>query len=245
MIGIYVSQSLHKRSTYGAVEIGRACHDLAPNANRGRSGGVLRGLFLLAIDLPSRPASAVDANADLKPAEPAEQAGRLIRVPLPIAGSADTQVTRAVVKALAAMPTGGNRGVLVFDFASTQNQTGQGSDFGRSLTLARYLSSREPARPRPWPIIPKALKGHAVLVAMACEEIVMAPDAVIGQAGIDEPGRGSDRSHRCAAAIERSPIAAARFPAEVALGMLDKNVEVLKVETEVSPEFVLRRELEN
>ena len=34
------------------------------------------------------------------------------------------------------------------------------------------------------------------------------------------------------------------IPGEVALGMLDKNVEVLKVETEVSPEFVLRSELD-
>ena len=34
------------------------------------------------------------------------------------------------------------------------------------------------------------------------------------------------------------------IPAEVALGMLDKNVEVLRVETEVSPEFVLSTDLE-
>ncbi len=34
------------------------------------------------------------------------------------------------------------------------------------------------------------------------------------------------------------------IPAEVALAMLDKNVELLKVETEVSPEFVLKSELD-
>ena len=42
----------------------------------------------------------------------AAQAGRLIRVPLPIAGSADTQVKRAVQKALAEMPQGGPRPTL-------------------------------------------------------------------------------------------------------------------------------------
>jgi len=34
------------------------------------------------------------------------------------------------------------------------------------------------------------------------------------------------------------------IPAEVALAMLDKNLELLKVETEVSPEFVLKGDLE-
>ena len=34
--------------------------------------------------------------------------------------------------------------------------------------------------------VPKALKGHAVMVAVACEEIVMSPAATMGDAGGDE-----------------------------------------------------------
>jgi membrane-bound serine protease (ClpP class) len=210
------------------------------------AGGLLlccAGLFLLTADLPSRPAGAVDAKADVEPAEPDKQAGRLIRVPLPITGSADILVKRAVEKALAEMRSGGNRGVLVFDFSSTQNQFGQGSDFGRSLALARYLSSRELSSAKTVAYIPKALKGHAVLMAMACEEIVMAPDAQIGEAGLDEPAEEAidptvRRAYREIADRRRT------IPGEVALGMLDKNIEVLKVETEVSPEFVLSSELD-
>ncbi|MBI3838678.1 MAG: hypothetical protein HY288_12190 [Planctomycetia bacterium] len=202
------------------------------------------GLFLLAADLPAPPVNnAVDARAAPKPAEPAGQAGRLIRVPLPIAGSADTQVIRAVQKALAEMPRGESRPVLVFDFASTQNQFGQGSDFGRSLKLARYLSSRDLSSAKTVAYIPKSLKGHAVLVAMGCEEIIMAPEARIGEAGLDEPAEEAIdptvRSGYREIANRRRTI-----PGEVALGMLDKNVEVLKVETEVSPEFKLSSELD-
>jgi membrane-bound serine protease (ClpP class) len=82
-----------------------------------------------------------------------------------------------------------------------------------------------------------------VLVAMACEEIIMAPDATIGEAGIDEPaeepiGRTVRSGYSEIANVRRT------IPAEVALGMLDKNVEVLKVDTELSREFVLRSELD-
>jgi membrane-bound serine protease (ClpP class) len=226
-----------------------------------RSAGALvlccAAILLLAADDPAppppqaaAPAEAPPAEptpAESKPAEPVIQAGRLIRVPLPITGSADTQVKRAVQKALSEMPPGESRPVLVFDFASTQNQFGQGSDFGRSLALARFLSGRELSAgkmaAKTVAYIPKALKGHAVLVAMACEEIVMAPDAQIGQAGIDEPAEEpidpTIRSGYREIANRRRTI-----PGEVALGMLDKNVEVLKVETEVSPVFVLSTELD-
>src|SRR5260221_11000624 len=153
-----------------------------------RLGGLFfctAGLFLLAADAPL--ADRAGQPAEPKPAAAPVQMGRLIRVPLPIAGNADTQVKQAIQKALADLPVKGTRPVLVFEFSSAQNQFAQGSDFGRALVLARYLSSREVSSVKTVAYIPKALKGHAVLTAMACEEIIMAPDAQIGDAGIDEP----------------------------------------------------------
>ncbi len=220
-----------------------------------RAGGLslcIVGLLILAAAgnsaPPERAAEPDEAAAPDEPQAPAaaipapRQTGRLIRVPLPIAGNADTQVKRSIGKALAEMAKGKARPVLVFEFSSP-NQQGQGSDFGRSLALARFLSSRDLSAARTVAYIPKALKGHAVLVAMACEEIIMAPDATIGEAGLDEPAEEiidpTVRSGYREIANRRRTI-----PAEVALGMLDKSVEVLKVETEVSPEFVLRSDLE-
>lgn len=215
-------------------------------------GGLLfcfTGLCLLAAQAPEKDDRAAEAAAaepapvNAHPAAAARHVGRLVRVPLPITGNADTQVKRAVQKALAEMPPSDARPVLVFEFSSPQNKTGQGSDFGRALALAHYLSSRELSGVKTVAYIPKALKGHAVLVAMACEEIVMAPDAVIGEAGLDEPAE--EAIHPTVRSGYRE-IANRRLtiPGEVALGMLDKNLEVLQVETEVSREFVLRSELE-
>jgi membrane-bound ClpP family serine protease len=201
----------------------------------------LAGLFLLAA-APQAPEAPAEADAERRAA--AREVGRLVRIPLPVTGNADTQVKRAVQKALSEMAPGDARPVLVFEFASGTNQTGQGSDFSRALALARYLSSRELAEAKTVAYVPKALKGHAVLVAMACEEIIMAPQAEIGEAGLDEPAEEpidpTVRSGYHEIANRRRTI-----PAPVALGMLDKNIEVLKVETEVSPEFVLRSELED
>jgi membrane-bound ClpP family serine protease len=211
----------------------------------GGSLACLAGLFLLAAD--GKPAPLENNPADKRPdaadAPPAPPAGRLIRVPLPIVGNADTHVIAATRKALADMPAGGGRPVLVLEFSGSANQTGQGSDFERSLKLARHLSSREASAAKTVAYIPRALKGHAVLAAMACEEIVMAPEAVIGEAGLDEPPEEMTdptvRSGYREIANRRRTI-----PAEVALAMLDKSLELLKVEIEVSPEFVLRQDLE-
>ncbi|MGD9720883.1 MAG: NfeD family protein [Pirellulales bacterium] len=193
-----------------------------------------------AADSPAAEAPAVDAPAA---AAAAQQVGRLIHIPLPITGNADTQVKRAVQKALGELHAARSRPVLVFEFGSSADQTGQGSDFSRALALARYLSSRELSEVKTVAYLPRTLKGHAVLVAMACEEIIMAPEAQIGEAGIDEPAEEpidpTVRSGYAEIANRRRTV-----PAQVALAMLDKNIEVLKVETEVSPEFVLRGELD-
>ncbi len=210
----------------------------------------LAGLMLLT-------AQAAPENATVRPDEvppagtgpDASEVGRLVRVPLPITGTVDTQVKRAAQKALAELKPGDSRPVLVFEFAAVEEpsgqgkQSGQGSDFSRALALARYLSSRELSEVKTVAYIPHAVKGHAVLVAMACEEIIMAPDALVGRAGVDEPAEEAIdptvRSGYSEIANRRRTV-----PAPVALAMLDRNVEVLKVETELSPEFVLRAELE-
>ncbi len=192
-------------------------------------------------EAPANPEPAAPAAREKAP--PSKEVGRLIRVPLPITGNADTQVKRAVQKTLAELKPADSRPVLVFEFATIDNQSGQGSDFSRALALARYLSSRELSEVKTVAYIPQAVKGHAVLVAMACEEIIMGPEATIGRAGQDEPAEEAIdptvRSGYSEIANRRRTV-----PAAVALAMLDKNVEVLKVETEVSPEFVLRSELD-
>ncbi len=204
-----------------------------------------------AVDEP-RQAEPAPAEADAgEVAEPSPKIsgrapafGSLIRVPLPITGNVDNRIKAMIQRAQdRAEFEGGARPVLVLEFVPSGSEFGEGTDFTRALALARYLSSRELAGVKTVAYVPHSIKGHAILVAMACEEIIMARDAELGEAGIDEPAE---------AAIDPTVLAGYRqiaqrrrtIPVEVALGMLDKRLEVLKVETEVSVEYVLREDLD-
>lgn len=174
-----------------------------------------------------------------------QAAASLIRLPLPLVGNADTRVKAMIerVRRRAEQQRGGERPILVLEFAPGGTEFGEGSDFTRALGLARFLTSREMAGIRTVAYIPRTIKGHAVLVAMACEEIVMARDAELGDAGVDEPAEEAidptvKSGYKQIAQRRRT------IPVEVALGMLDKRLEVLKVETEVSVEYVLRQDLD-
>ncbi len=189
---------------------------------------------------------AADAEraVDVAPVRAGRRDGRLIRVPLPITGAVDTQVIAAANEALRDMPDGPERPVLIFEFSSSGGETGEGSDFGRSLALARYLADPDASTALTVAYVPEVLKGHAVLPAIACEEIIMGREgSQIGEAGIDEPPEQSPnatlRSGYRETAERRRTI-----PPEVALAMLDKNLELLKVETDLGPEFALRSELD-
>jgi membrane-bound serine protease (ClpP class) len=63
---------------------------------------------------------------------------------------------------------------------------GRGTEFERSLALARWLVGPTGIRARTIAYLPQSIEGNAVLVALACEEIAMAPLAEIGRASIDD-----------------------------------------------------------
>ena len=79
-----------------------------------------------------------------------------------------------------------------------------------------------------------------MLAAIACQEIIMAKDATIGAAGIDE----KTITPRSAAPTPRSPAGGGPCPSPLVLGMLDPAIEVLQVETEVGQEYVTPEGLE-
>jgi membrane-bound serine protease (ClpP class) len=192
-----------------------------------------------------------DVAADRQQAATADRGeGRLIRVRLPLAGNADAHIKSTIARALAQLKQvphkDGRRPILILELvpARKQGSFGEGTDFERAFSLARYLTtSPELSVVKTVAYIPRTIKGHGVLIALACEEIVMAPDAEIGDAGIDEDQRrpideGLVSSYQQIATARRT------VPEALALGMLDRNVEVLKVETDRGTEFVLRNDLD-
>ena len=180
------------------------------------------------------PARAAEVAAE-RPAPPAVA----VSVRLPITGTRDTEVTSAILRQIDRLRSRpGERGVLVLRFAPDDDPRGA-SDFGRSLALARFLCDGRLAGIKTVAFLPDGAVGHAVLVALACEEIVMAPDAVLGPANADEPL--VDDAMRAA----YMQIAARRktVPPAVALALIDPAAQVARVSTEDGEQFVELKDL--
>ena len=163
----------------------------------------------------------------------------LIRVELPIRGNVDTDIRLKLDQVLGNV-RGEQRPAVVLEFFPPPDGKGDGSEFGRCLDLARFLSSQRLSGLRTVAYLPSTIRGHAVLVAIACEQIVMHPDAKIGAAGIAE--RNIDPTVRRG----YTEIADRRrtIPSAVALGMLDSQLHVQRITTAVGTRYVLSDEVE-
>lgn len=173
-----------------------------------------------------------------KPAQPAghqrDRVGQLIVVDQPITDRVENRLRRAVADTIKKAKEKGQWPVLIFEIRPGA------SEFGKALDLARYLAgpNLNGATTVAW--LPETITGHAVLVAMACEEIIIHEDAQIGDAGKDEDVISpSLRKSYDEIANKRKTI-----PADVALKMLDKAIELRMVETDVSRELVQQGRLE-
>lgn len=184
----------------------------------------MRGLLLVWAALAAGMASAAD------PGEPADRVGKLFRVSLPITGSTTDTVRQSVLKVLDTLKDQPVRPVLIFEFtvAKGQREFGRGGNVGNAYALADFLSSDAVSGATTVAYVPASIQGHGVLPVLACDIVVMAPDADLGPAGIDEA--------RIASAILENykSIANRRknFPAEVAMKLVDASRELLEVRTE-------------
>ncbi len=190
-------------------------------------------LLLAAGETPDTGSSPV-ADVPAAPSPPV----RIVTVPLPIAGNVDTNLKRAVDQLLEELPADQGRPILVFEFQSP-GATGEGSQFERALSLARYLNSAPLRRVRTVAYVSTSVFGHAVLPVLACEELIIHPAAELGAAGMDEAAIDETmrQSYREIANQRRT------IPVAVAIGMLDRDAEVLEVETTAGTQFVLASEL--
>ena len=76
--------------------------------------------------------------------------------------------------------------MLEFDSPEGNADAGRGTRFGDALNLANFLVSDELGGAETVAYIPRTIKGHAVLAAIACDQILMASTSTIGDAGADE-----------------------------------------------------------
>ncbi len=185
---------------------------------------ILAPASLFAQDEADAPPDRAEADA---PAQAAgfKLAGVRLRVPLPITGTVDTQIKQSLQRLLSRIGEHQERPVVILELEADEEDRSRGSEFERSLSLARFLTSKETTRLKTVAYLKGPIQGHAVLIPLACEQIIMHPQAQLGNAGIDE----SAISNTMRLAYEE--IAGYRnvLPDQLALGMLDSNLEIYRV----------------
>ena len=187
---------------------------------------------------PAAEKPVVDKPVAEQPAPAANPAaiktGTLIKIQLPLTGNSDSRVRDEIRRYLKKLSSQADRKeggakptetTIVLELSPGQSEFGRGTEYGRAYDLANFLSSSELDGVTTVAYIPRTIKGHGVLLAMACKKLVMAPEAEIGEAGIDEP--------RIPAAVQSGYTEIAErtrtIATAVALGMLDKDLDVFKL----------------
>ena len=194
-------------------------------------------------------------------AREAARGATLIRVPLPLSSDADTRIL-ASLESVAMRSDGNQRPVVILEFVSASvpsgpaaadangaleppgesKSIGQGTPFEKALSVSRWLSGPKGNRVKSVGYIASNLRGHAVLIALACEELAMLPDAEIGKSGIDET--------QVEPTVEQAylDIAARRgmFPASAIRSMLDPSQSLVQLDLEGGGvEYITLPELES
>ena len=180
-------------------------------------------------DQPEPAGAAPPAAADPgKAAGEAKRVGHLIPVSAPLPNV--ERLRHGVRQIVDQSRRRGEWPVLVFEFKNGR------SPFGQTLDLAHFLTGPELDGTTTIAWLPAGARGHVVLLALSCDEIVMPPDAEIGQAGADEESIGPDLLSVYREIAQRRKT----IPPDVALGLLNPALEVFEVVTEMGREFVLR-----
>lgn len=189
-----------------------------------------------------KPAARKSSPAARAPSAVRPQA-RLVRVPLPIAGTTDVRVRRQIERMIESLPGGEPRPVLVLEFAAESGKDASASHFGRALELALFLSGDQLRRVKTVAWIPEKVTGHAVLPVMACEQIIAHPQAQLGDAG----AAAAASAERVDPVIRRGYVEIAErrrvIPAAAALAMLDRQAVVYRVTTLEGVRYLLEPEL--
>lgn len=174
--------------------------------------------------------------------EDSVRTGYLVQIPLPVTDSVAARIEQQIqqiAENATAFVAASQRPVLILEFDTSNGVTGQGSELGDCLDIAVLLVSKQMQSLHTVAFIPRArgfsgadggpvshLKGHAVLIALACNDIAMHEEASIGQAGIDVRGNATlELPNYEYIAGHRS-----KFAPAIVRAMVDKNLSLYRVE---------------
>lgn len=164
-----------------------------------------------------------------------DRSATLLPVELPLDAGREQRLLSSL-ESLANRPTGADRQIVVLEFrravstsaaGGEETVLGRGTPFERALSVARWLAGPRGARLQTVAFLPESIAGHAVLIALGCEEIAMPLDAEFGQAGIEEVTLDATvRQAYLDIASRRGNV----LPAAAVLSMLDPSEPLTRID---------------
>ena len=184
--------------------------------------GLVTSFAWLAVAAAVGPAALVAQEAG----GPETGAGQFVALKSPINDRSVSRVKNVAIELLAQASDPDRKPTLVIEVP------GGTSQFHNIYPLARFLASPEVAGLRTVAWVPETVTGANAILPLACDEIVMHPEAKLG-----DLGRGGALPEDQAVFV-RSIVRKQSnrlLPEAVALGMMDPEVAVLRVQVEPEP----------
>ncbi|MBX6315192.1 MAG: serine protease [Isosphaeraceae bacterium] len=170
---------------------------------------------------------------------PAANVGQFFTVVEPI-NDAEVEALRNEALALIEREAArGSRPILIFEFVPGDEKPGQ-SGFGSASDLAVFLAHKLPGAGQVVAYVPEPMRGYAVLPILACDEIVLGPNAALGPI-TPQGGAVTARERETVRQLAKDK---GRDP-DLLLGMLDPDADLREVRTaDRQVHYVLASDLE-
>lgn len=173
----------------------------------------------------------VEAPAAEKPAK-APRFGQFLTLTSPIGDAQVARVGNLAMELQAKAEREDREAVLILEIPSGASRFGQVSD------LARKLTSADASRVRTVAWIPKTVHGYHAMIALACHDIVMDPDAALGDIGRGAALPKEEQELILSISDRRRN---SRLSRGVVLAMMDPAVELLRVKLDGAAGFPERQ----
>ena len=151
--------------------------------------------------------------------------GQFVTVSSPVDDVMSSRVTNVALELQTRAAREDRDAVLVLEL------TPGSSKFGHIRDLAEFLASTKIPRVRTVAWIPGNVLGHNAILALACDDIVMHPDAEIGDIGRGEPLEPDEKQFIIGLVNRQHNV---MLSPAIAMGMMDRDTTVLKVELQTA-----------
>jgi membrane-bound serine protease (ClpP class) len=148
------------------------------------------------------------------------------------------QATRPTADGHPVAAPAAQRPILVFEFQAAADAS-ETTSFGAASDLARYIETGLGGVRKTVAYVPGPLEGFAVIPVLACDEIVMGPDASLGP--IMPPGQVSGEREQ---AVLRELARSKGRETDLLLGLLDSSRDLREVRTPDATHYVLAENLD-